>query len=182
MGRQITIVPQDPILFSGPLRKNLDPCAERTDEELWHSIRRCSMEEVVSALEKGLDAPVAAGGTNFSMGERQVLCLAPALLRDTHVLCLDEATANVDPVNDKRVQDVLQKDLSECLVLTIAHRLHTIMHCDRLMVLEQGQLAQIGKPESLLKEPGIFQELAAAAGIDEGFEHADGPKLAEETV
>lgn len=166
--RQITIVPQDPILFSGAIRRNLDPLGERTDGEVWQALRRCSMEEVVVGLEQGLDASVAAGGANFSVGERQVLCLARALLRSTTVLCLDEATANVDPVNDKRVQNVLQKELSECLVLTIAHRLHTIMHCNRLVVLEQGQLVQVGTPHFLLREQGLFQELAAAAGIDGG--------------
>ncbi|CAE8702037.1 unnamed protein product [Polarella glacialis] len=150
--RQITIVPQDPILFSGELRKNLDPLGVRTDAEVWAALTGCSL-------------CVAEGGINFSVGERQVLCLARALLRESRVLCLDEATANVDPTNDKRIQEVLSQGLQDCLVLTIAHRLHTVLRSDRILVLERGYLAQSGPPASLLAQSGIFKELANQAGI-----------------
>jgi len=163
--RQITIVPQDPMLFAAPLRKNLDPTSVRSDEDVWSALRRCSLEEMVKTLGGGLAADVSEGGSNFSLGERQVLCLARALLRDARVLCLDEATANVDPTNDRRIQEVLVRELKECLVLTIAHRLHTVLHSDRIMVLDRGHLAQIGSPKDLLAESGIFKELAAQAGI-----------------
>jgi len=108
---------------------------------------------------------VAEGGSNFSVGERQVLCLARALLRDTRVLCLDEATANVDPTNDAKIQHVIRTELAKCMVLTIAHRLHTVMTADRVMVLDQGQLVQFDAPKKLLQEQGLLKDLAANAGI-----------------
>lgn len=163
--KQITIVPQDPILFSGDLRKNLDPVGVRSDDELWQALKRCSMAEMVEGLEGQLAARVAEGGGNFSVGERQVLCLARALLRNARILCLDEATANVDPTNDQRIQQVLSKEIADCLVLTIAHRLHTVMHSDRVLVLELGRLAQLDTPANLLAQPGIFRDLANEAGI-----------------
>jgi len=91
--------------------------------------------------------------------------LARALLREPRLLCLDEATANVDPTNDQRIQRVLSQEVAESLVLTIAHRLHTVMQSDRILVLDKGRLAQFDAPQSLLSTPGIFKELAAKAGI-----------------
>jgi len=166
--KQITIVPQDPILFAGNLRKNLDPLAVRSDDQVWSALKRCSLHDMVNGLEGGLSALVSEGGSNFSLGERQVLCLARALLRDASVLCFDEATANVDPTNDKRIQAVLNRELKECLVLTIAHRLHTVLNSDRILVLNAGKLAQLGPPAELLSSEGIFKELAAQAGISSG--------------
>jgi len=163
--KQITIVPQDPILFSGELRKNLDPIGTQSDAMLWSALERCSLNLLVKELEGQLGANVAEGGSNFSVGERQVLCLARALLRDARVLCLDEATANVDPTNDKRIQEVLTREFTKCSVLTIAHRLHTVMASDRIMVLDKGKLAQLDTPVNLIAQPGIFRELATQAGI-----------------
>ncbi|CAE8624104.1 unnamed protein product [Polarella glacialis] len=177
--RQITIVPQDPILFSGELRKNLDPLGVRTDAEVWAALKGCSLCVLVESLEGGLSAKVAEGGINFSVGERSVLCLARALLRESRVLCLDEATANVDPTNDKRIQEVLSQGLQDCFVLTIAHRLHTVLTCDRILVLERGYLAQSGPPASLLAQPGIFKELANQAGIYNVISDAPLPMQAE---
>merc|ERR1719215_976171 len=163
--RQVTIVPQDPILFEGGLKQNLDPEGQRSDADIWASLKRCSLSDFVMDLEGGIEAKVSEGGNNFSVGERQVLCLARALLRDASIICLDEATANVDPVNDKRIQDILSTQLSECLVLTIAHRLHTILGGDRILVLEKGRLMQNGPPAELIEGEGIFRELAIEAGI-----------------
>jgi ABC-type multidrug transport system fused ATPase/permease subunit len=162
---KITIVPQDPILFSGTLRKNLDPLGVRSDEAISQVLRQCSIMDLVSGMSGGLEATVSAGGSNFSLGERQVLCLARALLRRTRVLCLDEATANVDPVNDQRIQHILQEEMQDILVLTIAHRLHTVMHSDRILVLDAGRLSQLDAPGALLEQPGIFKSLAEQAGI-----------------
>eukprot|EP00927_Polykrikos_kofoidii_P068563 TRINITY_DN6390_c0_g1_i3.p1 TRINITY_DN6390_c0_g1~~TRINITY_DN6390_c0_g1_i3.p1 ORF type:complete len:1314 (-),score=172.02 TRINITY_DN6390_c0_g1_i3:281-4147(-) len=167
--RQITIVPQDPILFSGCLRQNLDPLGVRTDDELRSVLSRCYLDELMQGLNGGLSAAVAEGGSNFSLGERQVLCLARALLRQAKVLCLDEATANIDPTNDKRIQDVLSNDFGDCLMLTIAHRLHTVIRYNRIMVLDAGRLAQLDTPANLLAEIGIFQGLANQAGITAEF-------------
>jgi len=166
--RKVTIVPQDPVLFSGELRRNLDPLGLRTDGEVWEALRRCSLIELVDSMGEGLGLTVAEGGRNFSVGERQVLCLARALLRGTQVFCLDEATANVDPENDQRIQKVLTVEVKDCLVLTIAHRLHTVLRSDRIMVLDQGRLAQLDAPRVLLSSPGIFHDLATQAGIGLG--------------
>eukprot|EP00927_Polykrikos_kofoidii_P068562 TRINITY_DN6390_c0_g1_i2.p1 TRINITY_DN6390_c0_g1~~TRINITY_DN6390_c0_g1_i2.p1 ORF type:complete len:771 (-),score=108.12 TRINITY_DN6390_c0_g1_i2:75-2069(-) len=163
--RQITVVPQDPILFAGSLKDNLDPLGARTDTEVRSVLKRCYLDELVDGLEGCLSALVAAGGSNFSLGERQVLCLARAMLRQTNILCLDEATANIDPTNDKRIQAVLSSDFNDCLMLTIAHRLHTVISNDRIMVLDAGRLAQFDTPAHLLAEPGIFKGLASQLGI-----------------
>jgi ABC-type multidrug transport system fused ATPase/permease subunit len=163
--RLVTIVPQDPILFSGELRKNLDPLNARTDDKIWSALTRCSLDSFVGGLDGGLAAHIAEGGSNFSVGERQVLCLARALLREAPVLCLDEATANVDPTNDKRIQEILVTEVKGCLVLTIAHRLHTVLHSNRILVLDHGRLAQNDSPKALLATPGLFRDLANQAGI-----------------
>jgi len=169
--KQITIVPQDPILFSGHLRKNIDPTGASDDVAIWKVLKRCSLEDLVQGLQGGLAAAVDEGGANFSVGERQMLCLARALLRDSAVLCLDEATANVDPISDEKIQRVLANELDTCLVLTIAHRLHTVLHSNRIVVLDRGRLAQFGSPQELLAQPGIFKELASKAALCLDHEH-----------
>lgn len=163
--RQITIVPQDPVLFSGNLRRNLDPLEKCTDGALWDALRRSTLSELVEALPGGLDAHVADGGCNFSVGERQVLCLVRALLRGSQVLCLDEATANVDPTNDARIQHILKEDVADCIVITIAHRLRTVLHSDRILVLDGGHLSQLDTPQELLSRHGLFRDLAYHAGL-----------------
>ncbi|CAE8665052.1 unnamed protein product [Polarella glacialis] len=166
--RRITIVPQDPLLFSGALRRNLDPTEERSDAEILEGLTRCGMQQIFSRLEGGLEAHVAEQGGNFSLGERQLLCLARALLRGAKVLCLDEATANVDPENDARIQQTIRTGFASCTVLTIAHRLHTVMDSDRIMVLDSGELAEFDAPAALLARPGKFQSMAEQAGIGLG--------------
>mmetsp|Transcript_130192 Transcript_130192/g.239421 ORF Transcript_130192/g.239421 Transcript_130192/m.239421 type:complete len:461 (-) Transcript_130192:240-1622(-) len=163
--RRITIVPQDPVLFSGELRRNLDPLGTHSDASILGMLQQCGLEEFLCKLNGGIRGVVAEGGTNFSVGERQVLCLARALLRKARVLCLDEATANVDPANDARMQKILATELRGCISMTIAHRLNTVLSCDRIMVLDGGKLAQFDTPRMLLSQPGIFQDLAVQAGI-----------------
>jgi len=139
---------------------------ERSSEkDIWSVLERCGISDLIHACQGGLRAVVADGGSNFSVGERQVLCLARALLRRNRVLCLDEATANVDPTNDARIQRILATEVSDCIVLTIAHRLRTVLQSDRILVLDGGFLAQCDAPATLLKQPGMFRNLAAAAGI-----------------
>uniref|UniRef100_A0A7S4QNI1 ATP-dependent transporter ycf16 n=1 Tax=Alexandrium monilatum TaxID=311494 RepID=A0A7S4QNI1_9DINO len=167
--RSITIVPQDPLLFAGSLRRNLDPLSSWPDEEVAAALARCgfSAEAQEGGLPGagGLDCQVTDGGSNFSVGERQVLCLARALLRRSRVLCLDEATASVDAVSEARVQRVLADELGKCIVLTVAHRLRTVLGSDRILVLDAGTRAQLGRPQELLEEPGLFRSLASRAGL-----------------
>jgi ABC-type multidrug transport system fused ATPase/permease subunit len=132
---RLTIIPQDPVLFSGTIRTNLDPFSVYSDEQLWNSLELSHLKSFVKSLELGLEHKVSEGGENLSVGQRQLICLARALLRNTKVLILDEATAAVDLETDSLIQSTIRKAFSDCTVLTIAHRLHTILDSNRVLVL-----------------------------------------------
>ncbi len=163
---RITIIPQDPVLFCGTIRSNLDPFDKYTDEQLWHVLELGHLKTFVKSLEIGLEHPVAEGGENLSVGQRQLICLARALLRKTNVLVLDEATAAVDLETDSLIQSTIRTQFSHCTVLTIAHRLNTILDSDRVMVLDAGNVAEFDSPKNLLSDhQSIFYSLAKDAGI-----------------
>ncbi|NXS73976.1 MRP1 protein, partial [Pandion haliaetus] len=128
---KITIIPQDPILFSGSLRMNLDPFDQHSDEDIWRSLELAHLKNFVSSLPDKLNHECAEGGENLSVGQRQLVCLARALLRKSKILVLDEATAAVDLETDKLIQSTIKSQFEECTVLTIAHRLNTIMDYTR---------------------------------------------------
>ncbi|XP_052868167.1 ATP-binding cassette sub-family C member 4-like [Anopheles cruzii] len=161
---KVSIIPQDPVLFSGTLRRNLDPFEDYPDVELWGALEQVELKELANT-PAGLQMAVAAGGSNFSVGQRQLICLARAILRNNRVLVLDEATANVDPTTDRLIQDTIRYKFADCTVLTIAHRLNTIMDSDRVLVMDAGQAVEFGTPYELLQLPiGIFRDMVQATG------------------
>ncbi|KAJ3028319.1 UNVERIFIED_CONTAM: hypothetical protein HDU68_001934 [Siphonaria sp. JEL0065] len=161
----LAIIPQDPIVFSGTFRFNLDPFGEHSDVELWDSLERAGLKKKVNAQEGLLDAPVQAGGENLSVGERQLLCLSRAMLKKPKILIMDEATANVDYETDAMIQKALREDFKETAILTIAHRLNTVMDFDRILVLDQGKIAEFDSPRALVEnEETIFYSLVMQTG------------------
>jgi ATP-binding cassette subfamily C (CFTR/MRP) protein 1 len=156
----LSIIPQDPIMFSNTVRYNLDPFAIATDDELWEVLQKVHLGEVIAVLPKGLDEEVAEGGENFSQGQRQLLCIARSLLRKPKILVMDEATASIDNETDAAIQEMIRENFKESTVLTIAHRLNTIMDSDRILVLDDGRIAELDTPEKLLaKEGGHFKAM-----------------------
>ncbi|CAG9854244.1 unnamed protein product [Phyllotreta striolata] len=161
----ISIIPQEPVLFSGTLRKNLDPFDEYKDEVLWDALSEVELKSAVEELPAGLESKMAEGGSNFSVGQRQLVCLARAIIRNNKILVLDEATANVDPHTDGLIQTAIRTKFANCTVLTIAHRLHTIMDSDKVLVMDAGRAVEFDHPHTLLqKERGIFYSLVQQTG------------------
>ncbi|XP_067676213.1 multidrug resistance-associated protein 1-like [Haliotis asinina] len=163
---RLTIIPQDPTLFSETLRVNLDPVEAYDDQEIWTALRHAHLHTLVSSLPGQLLYKCQEGGKNFSIGQRQLLCLARTLLRKSKILILDEATAAVDMETDDLIQQTIRSEFKDCTVLTIAHRLNTVMDYDRILVLNKGVVEAYDTPERLLQDTkGIFYALAKHAGI-----------------
>uniref|UniRef100_A0A673LTC3 Canalicular multispecific organic anion transporter 1-like n=1 Tax=Sinocyclocheilus rhinocerous TaxID=307959 RepID=A0A673LTC3_9TELE len=166
---RLTIIPQDPVLFSGTLRMNLDPFEKSSDEEIWTVLELAHLKDYVRGLPTGLQHVVSEGGENLSVGQRQLLCLARALLRKSRILILDEATAAVDLETDDLIQNTIRTEFSHCTVLTIAHRLNTILDSSRVMVLDSGKIVEFDSPSVLLNnKQGHFYAMAKDAGIRGG--------------
>lgn len=171
---QLSIIPQEPVLFLGTVRSNLDPLEQYSDAELWGSLRRSGLlEEGETEGKFHLDQKVEADGNNFSLGERQLLTLARALLRNTKILVLDEATSNVDYKTDKLVQETIAREFGHCTILCIAHRLRTIAKYDRILVLEAGEINQYDTPWNLYNDKGgVFRGMCDTSGLAEtDFNH-----------
>lgn len=163
--QKISIIPQDPVLFLGSLRKNLDPFDEFKDNQLWDALQQVELKETVSSLPDGFETHMQEGGANLSVGQKQLVCLARALLRRSRILVIDEATANVDPHTDKLIQETIRHRFKDCTVLTIAHRLNTIMDSDRVMILELGHIKEFDVPHVLLQnKESEFSKLVAETG------------------
>uniref|UniRef100_A0A672ZDD3 ATP-binding cassette, sub-family C (CFTR/MRP), member 10 n=1 Tax=Sphaeramia orbicularis TaxID=375764 RepID=A0A672ZDD3_9TELE len=156
---RLAIIPQDPFLFSGTIRENLDPCGRHQDQELLEVLDQCHLSSVVNRMG-GLDAEVGERGKTFSMGQRQLLCLARALLTQAKILCIDEATASVDQKTDQLLQQTIRETFQDKTVLTIAHRINTIMDCDRVLVMHAGKVVEFDTPASLCQtDNSIFHRL-----------------------
>ncbi|XP_036731041.1 ATP-binding cassette sub-family C member 5 isoform X1 [Manis pentadactyla] len=147
---KLSIIPQEPVLFSGTVRSNLDPFVQYSEEQIWDALERTHMKECIAQLPLKLDSEVVENGDNFSVGERQLLCIARALLRHCKILILDEATAAMDSETDLLIQETIREAFADCTMLTIAHRLHTVLGSDRIMVLAQGQVVEFDTPSVLL--------------------------------
>ena len=166
--KQITIIPQDPVIFSGTIRKNLDPFNEYTDDQVWKSLQQSHLSSHVSSKDEGLEHIITEGGENLSVGQRQLLCLARALLKKTKILVLDEATAAVDLETDDLIQDTISKEFHDCTIFTIAHRINTIMNYDKIMVLDNGKVVEFDTVSNLLKNTnGIFYSMAKESRLVE---------------
>ncbi|XP_059695209.1 ATP-binding cassette sub-family C member 4 isoform X2 [Haemorhous mexicanus] len=166
--KKISIIPQEPVLFTGTMRKNLDPFNEYTDEELWNALEEVQLKEVVEDLPNKMETQLAESGSNFSVGQRQLVCLARAVLKKNRILIIDEATANVDPRTDEFIQKTIRETFAHCTVLTIAHRLNTIIDSDRIMVLDAGRLKEYGEPYILLQEQdSLFYKMVQQVGKTE---------------
>lgn len=163
---KLTVIPQDPVIFGGSVRMNLDPWEEHNDDNLWLALEHSHLKNFVSSLSEGLEYELLEGGSNISAGQRQLLCLARALLRKTRILLLDEATASIDLETDQLVHNTIHNVFSHCTIVTIAHRLHTVMECDRIIVLSNGCIVEDGPPQRLLRDTSsYFYSMAKDAGI-----------------
>lgn len=162
----ITVIPQEPVLFSGTIRQNIDPFLRYTDVELWDVLVRVELAAFITSLPLALAAPVQEGGMNLSIGQRQLLCMARALLRRSPVIILDEATAHIDVESDVAVQRTIRREFAQSTVLVIAHRIGTIMDSDRVMVFDRGELREFDTPAHLLAEPAsAFRALARESRV-----------------
>lgn len=149
----VSIIPQDPQLFEGSIRTNIDPTNAASDSEIWQALSQSYLKDhIINNMGGTLDAEVSEGGSNLSAGQRQLVCFARALLRKTKILVLDEATSSIDLETDEAVQQILRgADFKGVTTLTIAHRINTIMDSDRVLVMSEGKVAEFDTPENLLQ-------------------------------
>lgn len=158
----VSVIPQDPVLFAGSVRSNLDPKERYSDKELWDALSEVEMKCLVESLED----KVLEGGANFSIGQRQLICLARAIVRRNKIVVLDEATANMDSQTDDLIQATVRRIFAECTIIIIAHRLHTIMDCDKVLVMDSGSIIECDSPGALLKDTkGMFYKMATDSAL-----------------
>ena len=147
----LSIIPQQPTLFTGTLRYNLDPLQQYTDEQCWTVLEAVQLKQMALNHSSGLYFPIAELGSNLSFGQRQLICVARAMLRQSKILLIDEATSNIDQETDRLIQEIIRDKYHDRTVLAIAHRLHTVSNYDRLIVLDHGKIINSGKPDDIIK-------------------------------
>ncbi|XP_059662248.1 ABC transporter C family member 10-like [Cornus florida] len=154
------IIPQDPILFSGSMRYNLDPLSEHTDHEIWEVLEKCQLREAVQEKKEGLNSSIVQDGSNWSLGQRQLICLGRAILKRRKILVLDEATASIDNATDSIIQKTIRTEFADCTVITVAHRISTVMDCTMVLSISDGKLVEYDEPMKLMnKEDSLFGQL-----------------------
>ncbi|XP_050236219.1 ABC transporter C family member 4 [Mercurialis annua] len=153
------IIPQEPVLFEGTVRSNIDPIGEYSDEQIWKSLERCQLKDVVAGKPEKLDATVVDNGDNWSVGQRQLLCLGRVMLKRSRLLFMDEATASVDSQTDGVIQKIIREDFAACTIISIAHRIPTVMDCDRVLVIDAGKAKEFDRPSRLLERASLFAAL-----------------------
>ncbi|KAL0857657.1 hypothetical protein Bca101_062811 [Brassica carinata] len=159
---RLSIIPQDPTMFEGTVRSNLDPLEEYTDDQIWEALDKCQLGDEVRKKELKLDSPVSENGQNWSVGQRQLVCLGRVLLKRSKVLVLDEATASVDTATDNLIQETLRQHFTDCTVITIAHRISSVIDSDMVLLLNQGLIKEHDSPARLLEDKSSsFSKLVA---------------------
>ncbi|KAF3610074.1 hypothetical protein DY000_02048096 [Brassica cretica] len=153
------IIPQEPVLFEGTVRSNIDPTDQYSDEEIWKSLERCQLKDVVATKPEKLDSLVVDSGENWSVGQRQLLCLGRVMLKRSRLLFLDEATASVDSQTDAVIQKIIREDFESCTIVSIAHRIPTVMDCERVRVIDAGKAKEFDSPTRLLESHSLFAAL-----------------------
>ncbi|KAK9726300.1 hypothetical protein RND81_05G204600 [Saponaria officinalis] len=153
------IIPQEPVLFEGTVRSNIDPTGQYSEDEIWKSLERCQLKDVVASKPGKLDSLVVDNGDNWSVGQRQLLCLGRVMLKRSRLLFMDEATASVDSQTDAVIQKIIREDFAACTIISIAHRIPTVMDCDRVLVVDAGLAKEYDSPARLLERPSLFAAL-----------------------
>lgn len=154
----MSIIPQIPTLFAGTLRYNLDPFEQYTDEQCLSALESVQLKHIITNNPLGLDQLVSESGGNFSVGQCQLICVARAILKQSKILMIDEATANVDQLTDSLIQSVIANKFQNRTILTIAHRLNTVAQSDRILVLHQGSSIDFDHPDQILPKYGLIQQ------------------------
>ena len=160
----LSVISQSPTLINGTVRLNVDPLGEHTDAEIWNALHRTKMSSAVQNIPKALDSELSQDNSNFSIGEKQLLNLARVLLQNNKIVIFDEATGKIDGNTDKEIQRIINEDFQECTIITISHRLDTILDCNRVMVLDQGEIKEFDNVSVLLnKTGGLLKQLKEGA-------------------
>ena len=164
---RLCIIPQDPFVFEDTIRINIDPYSKYKDEDIWNALEVCNLKDYVSNLPDKLEHQLESEGSNLSLGQKQLFCIAGAILMRPKIMVFDESTSAVDQTSDLLIQKVIETQFADSTVISIAHRLNTIAGYDRVIVLDQGALKEMDTPRALLNDQNsLFYQLAEASGAD----------------
>ena len=176
----LSILPQAPVIFTGTIRRNLDPFNELSNSSLWEALDQVGLKTHISSLVKGIDTDISMSSSVFSAGQKQLMCLARLIVRKSKVVVIDEGTANVDTTTDNFIQDKINEVFKECVVLTIAHRLSTVAHYDKILVMDKGMMVEYDHPYKLLVEKVGDREITRIRGGFVSMVRRSGERVAQE--